>query len=206
MKLSALFYSLITITLFSCGNAIPSKQVDEGKINGVIYESKELGWSIEIPKDWEITSRDKVEANEEKGKSAIEKSSGLQIDMKKLKHLISFQKNQLNIFSSTSEPVIEEYPGEYEQNYRNLLKILCQTFVDQGIKVDTASGKESIQGLEFNTFYTTVYAPNDKVILKQIMYSKLLNGYDFGVNINFTNDKDKETMLKAWRNSKFVKK
>ena len=174
--------------------------------NGVIYESKELGWSIEIPKDWEITSRDKVEASEEKGKSAIEKSSGLQIEMKNLKHLISFQKNQLNLFASTSEPFKEDFPGEYQESNKNLIRILYQTFVDQGIKVDTASGKESIQGLEFNTFYTTVYAPNGKVILKQIMYSRLLNGYDFGVNINFTNDKDKETMLNAWRNSTFSHK
>lgn len=206
MKPSFPFYLLILIIISSCGNADPNKQVDEGKINGVIYENKELGWSIEIPKDWEVTSRDRVDAIEKKGKDAVEKSSGLQIDTKKLKHLISFQKNQFNLFSSTSEPFIEEYPGEYQECIKNMTKTLYQTYVDQGMKVDTSSGNESIQGLDFITFYTTVYAPNGKILMKQIVYSRLLNGYDFGANINFTNDQNKETMLNAWRNSIFLKK
>jgi hypothetical protein len=190
----------------SCGPVDPNKQIDEGNVKGETYESEEIGWSIEIPKDWEIVSKDKVEAQDEKGKSAIKKSTGLEIDTKALKHLISFQKNQFNIFASTSEPFKEEFPGEYQQNNKAINEILYNTFVDQGIKADSASGKDTIQGLEFNTFYTTIYGPDGKVILNQILYSRLINGYDFGVNINYNNDQDKKTMIDVWEKSKFTKK
>jgi hypothetical protein len=206
MKLRALTLIIYSLAIISCGQVDPNKQIDEGSVKGETYESKEIGWSIEIPKDWKIISKDKVEAHDEKGKNAIEKSTGLEIDTKALKHLISFQKDQFNMFTSTSEPFKEEFPGEYQQNSKALNEILYNTFVDQGIKTDSASGKETIQGLEFNTFYTTIYAPNGKVILNQILYSRLINGYDFGVTINYNNEQDKKTMIDALKKSKFTKK
>jgi hypothetical protein len=206
MKLRALILIIYSLAIISCGQVDPNKQIDEGSVKGETYESKEIGWSIEIPKDWKIISKDKVEAHDEKGKNAIEKSTGLEIDTKALKHLISFQKDQFNMFTSTSEPFKEEFPGEYQQNSKALNEILYNTFVDQGIKTDSASGKETIQGLEFNTFYTTIYAPNGKVILNQILYSRLINGYDFGVTINYNNEQDKKTMIDALKKSKFTKK
>jgi len=206
MKLRALTLIIYSLAIISCGQVDPNKQIDEGSVKGETYESKEIGWSIEIPKDWKIISKDKVEAHDEKGKNAIEKSTGLEIDTKALKHLISFQKDQFNMFTSTSEPFKEEFPGEYQQNSKALNEILYNTFVDQGIKTDSASGKETIQGLEFNTFYTTIYAPNGKVILNQILYSRLINGYDFGVTINYNNEQDRKTMIDALKKSKFTKK
>ena len=206
MKIPAFILIIHSLVIMSCGQVDPNKQIDEGNVKGEIYESKEIGWSIEIPKDWKIISKDKVEAHDEKGKGLIEKSTGLEIDTKALKHLIGFQKDQFNIFTSTSEPFKEEFPGEYQQNNKALNEILYKTFVDQGIRTDSASGKETIQGLEFNAFYTTIYAPNGKVILNQILYSRLINGYDFGVNINYNNDQDKKTMIDALKKSKFTKK
>lgn len=200
--------TLISIVLFfcSCDQVDPNKQIDEGKVKGTLYESKEIGWSIEIPKEWKIISKDQVEANDEKGKNAIEKSTGQQIDTKALKHLISFQKDQFNTFSSTSEPFKEEFPGEYQQNSKFINEILYNTYTSQGIKADTASGKEIIQGLEFNAFYAKIYGPDGKLILNQILYSRLINGYDFGVNINYNNDQDKKIMMNTFLKSKFTKK
>ncbi|HXB41679.1 MAG TPA: hypothetical protein VNZ49_14155 [Bacteroidia bacterium] len=206
MRFSKIFLALISLIIISCGQTYPNKQIDEENIKGEIYESTEIGWSIEIPKNWSIISKDKIEANDQKGKDAIEKATGQEIDTKAMKHLISFQKNQFNIFSSTIEPFKEEFPGEYEKNNKILNELVYQTFVDQGIKTDSSSGKEIIQGLEFNTFYTTVYAPDGKVILNQILYSRLINGYDFGVNINYNNEQDKKIMMDTWKKSKFLKK
>ena len=72
---------------------------------------------------------------------------------------------------STSEPFIEEYPGEYEDNDKKIYELLYSTFVDQGIRVDTSSGKEVIQTMEFNKFYTTIYSPKGEIIMNQILYS-----------------------------------
>ncbi|HYV95517.1 MAG TPA: hypothetical protein VE978_27325 [Chitinophagales bacterium] len=206
MQLKTLFLILIPLAIFSCGQVDPNKQIDEGNVTGEIYQSNEIGWTIEIPKGWTIISKDKAEANDQKGKDAIEKVSKTEIDTKTLKHLISFQKNQFNIFASTSEPFTEDFPGEYEQNNRALNELIYEAYINQGIRTDSSSGKETIQGLEFHTFYTTIYAPDGKVILHQILHSRLINGFDFGVNINYNNEEDKKTMVDAWENSMFDKK
>lgn len=205
MKPNLLLLSLCASILFSCGPANPNEQIDEGLVKGERYTSKEIGWSIEIPAQWKIVSRDKLEDLDEKGKAAIEKTAEMEVNTKMLKHLISFQKDPFNIFSSTSEPYQEASPGEYQQNNQLLYDIIYKTFTDQGIQADTSSGKELIHGLEFNTFYTTIYDLEGKVILRQILYSRLINGYDFGVNINYNNEQDKTTLLNAWRRSKFTR-
>lgn len=206
MKSVSIFLACIAFVAVSCGEADPNKQIDEGNVKDRIYESKQIGWSIEIPKGWTIVSRDKLEANDQRGKDAIEKVYEGEIDTKGLKHLISFQKDKFNVFASTSEPFQEEFPGEYEQNNMALNNLLYETFAGQGIRIDTSSGKEPIQGLEFNTFYSTIYSGDGKVILKQTLYSQLINGHDFGVTLSYNNDQDKKTMVDALKNSRFNKK
>lgn len=48
-----------------------------------------------------------------------------------------------------------------------------------------------------------MYDPDGKVMLYQDMYSKLINGYDFGANLSYINDKEKNELMSAWKNSKF---
>ena len=78
------------------------------------------------------------------------------------------------------------------------------TYENQGIKVDSsATSIESIDGLDFQTYSFTIYGSNGDVILKQSMFSRYINGYDFGINLNYNNDKDRDEQLKALRTSKF---
>jgi hypothetical protein len=147
-----------------------------------------------------------VEALEQKGQDALEETAGVDISMNTLKHLISFQKNQFNILMSTSDPFKEDYPGEYRESNVAVYEVYYQTFADQGIRLDTSSGKETIQGIEFNVFYAIVYAPgSEEIIFRQIMYYALINGYDFGVNMSYNDEQYKQVMLDTWRQSKFYK-
>ncbi|MNE81863.1 hypothetical protein D3C80_1785430 [compost metagenome] len=135
---------------------------------------------------------------------AIEETIDAKVDYSGLKNLIRFQKNQFNIFQSTSEPFKQEYEGEWKENNNSLKTIIYSTFENQGIKSDSsATSIEKIDGLDFHTYSFTIYDPKGNIILKQIMYSRLINGFDFGVNINYNNEKDKNEMLKAFRKSKF---
>ncbi len=194
------------LLIVSCGRVDPNKHVDEGYVKENIYKSTEIGWSIEIPDGWEVVTKDKIEANDQKGKDAIEKTAGTEVDISGLKHLISFKKNQFNLFASTSEPFKEEYPGEYIENGRNLNKLIFDTYLDLGIMADTSSGTAIIDGLEFRTFETKIFSDDGKLILNQIMYSRLINGFDFGISINYNNDTDRDVMLKVLKESKFDKK
>lgn len=195
----------VLITLYSCGIVNPNNTVDEGKVDENIYTSEEIGWSIEIPKGWEVTTMEYKEQKEKKGYDALKEVIG-DFDYNELKNLIGFKKGQFNIFQSTSEPFELEYEGEWEDNNQLLKEVMFHTFENQGIKVDTTATKiEKIDGLDFHSFSFKVFDPKGKVILTQIVYSRLINGFDFGVNINYNNDKDRDEMLNAWHNSKFKK-
>jgi hypothetical protein len=199
-------FIVIVSLFFSCGHKDPNKQIDEGRVNTTGYESSEIGWSVRIPDGWEVIAKDNLEENEQKGKTALEKTAGGEIDVSGLKHLISFKKNQFNLFFSTSEPFKEEYPGEYLENSKKVRKLLFDTYRAKGIKADSSSGTVTIDGLQFQTFEFKLYGQDGKVILSQIMYSRLINGLDFGVNINFNSNKYRDVMLKALMDSKFKKK
>jgi len=173
----------ISLALASSGQVDPNKNIDEGKVEGNTYTSKEIGWKMEIPTGWTVVEKEKTKENNEKGLKALQETMDSEIDYSGLKNLISFQKDLFNIFQSTSEPFKVEYEGEWEENSAALKEIIYLTYLDQGIKADSsATTTEIIDGLEFQKYSFTIYSPKGKFILSQIMYSRLINGFDFGVN------------------------
>ena len=207
--MKSIFFAIIAgivFTLTSCGQADPNKNIDEGKVTGNTYTSQEINWTIEIPDGWTVRDKETTEIANSKGLKAIEQTIGDEVDYRGLKYLIAFQKNQFNIFQATSEPFELEYEGEWEENNAALKSIVYATYENQGIQVDSsATTTETIDGLDFQVYSFKIYGPKGEVILEQIMYSRLINGFDFGVSINFNNDKDRDELLKVFRNSKFKK-
>jgi hypothetical protein len=182
----------------------PNKQVDEGVVRGETYVSPDIGWTIVIPKGWTVVSRDQTDENEKKGAEAIRKSSHEQIDISRLKHLISFQKDKFNSFMSSSESFPNATPGAFEDNCAVVNKMIYDAYTSQGIKSDTASGVEVVHGHKFYMFHATLYGKDGKVILQQLLYSKLINKKDFSVTINYNNEEDKKVMMDAFASSTFT--
>ena len=201
-----LIAAMMGILLFSCGKVDPNKQIGEGYIKDNIYKSSEIGWSIKIPNEWEVVTKDELKSDDQKGKVEIAKTSGVKFNTSKLKHLISFKKNKNNLFASTSEPFKEDYTGQYFDVNNYMDKLIFNTFSKLGIKADSSSEVDIIDSLKFNTFKIQIYNKDRKLVLTQLLYSKLINGFDFGVNINYTDDSYGNVMLKAWNESKFEKK
>lgn len=205
------FFTLLLVIIIlasnSCKNPESGKQVDEGKIDTNVYTSDELGWTMNIPDDWTIVSSEESSKTTDRGLEAIEETVGGPVDMSQLKNLISFKKNDFNSFQSTSEPFVEAFPGEWNTNNNGVKQIVYNTYINQGIDADSsATSIETIDGLDFKTYSFTIRAKDGTVILSQILYSRFVNGYDFGVNLNYNNEKDKQDMLSAWKNSKFIKR
>ena len=99
---------------------------------------------------------------------------------------------------------MEAYDGEWKEINAALKELMYSTYVERGIKTDSSTTETiKIDGLEFTSYQMTIYSPEGDVIINQIMYSRLINGLDFGVNINYNNESDKKEMLDAWLNSKF---
>jgi len=204
MKIKFTFLLFLTV-LISC-NTDPNKQIDEGKITKNSYHSKEIGWTMEIPKGWNVTHKSVLDKGTKKGLDALNKTAGIEIDASGLKQLLNFQKNKFNIFQSTSEPFKLEYEGEWEENNAGLKELIYSTYLQLGMKTDSTETKVvKIDGIDFQSYKFTIYSPKGDIILNQIMYSRLINGLDFGININYNNEPDKKEMLEAWINSKFKK-
>lgn len=191
--------ALILSSILGCNSSRP-KEENSSSEN---YTSKEIGWQIEIPKGFKLTSQVKKDADDQKGKEAIEKVYEGELKIDSLRHLLSFMKNQFNSFDSTIEPYVETKPGEYAANNILIHKLIFDTYHKQGIKIDTSSAKINLKGQLFNAFYIKIYGPNGEVALNQMMYSKMIKGYDFGVNINYNNEEDKKVLVSTFMSSSF---
>jgi hypothetical protein len=196
----------LTVSWVSMGQIDPNKNIDEGKVEGNIYTSQEIGWTIAIPTGWTLTEKAKLKEMNEKGLKVLEETIEESIDYSELKNLIAFEKNVFNNFQSTSEPFALEYDGEWEENNAAIKDVIYQAYVNQGIKVDSTATKiETIDNLDFQTYTFTIYGPEGNVILKQRLFSRLINGFDFGVIINYNNFRDGTELLNIFRKSKFKK-
>ncbi|AUP80778.1 hypothetical protein [Flavivirga eckloniae] len=197
----------ILVSIASCKQKTdPNKQIDEGHVKNDVYSSKEIGWTITIPDNWKVITKEQNETFQKKGLDAMEDMLDEEVDASEVRNLIGFQKDQFNIFQSTSEPFEVEYEGEWEETNAALKELIYYTYMDQNIKVDSTATKiVKVNGLDFRSYEFKIYGPNGDVILNQIMYSRLINGFDFGVNINYNNESYKKEMLDAWLNSKFKK-
>ncbi|MFK7972130.1 MAG: hypothetical protein AB8F95_17305 [Bacteroidia bacterium] len=202
---SGLFLAII-IVVSGCGPIDPNRQVDEGSVENDVYTSEEIGWTIKIPSGWEIISMKQHEEFEKKGMDVMEGAIDEEIDASGLRNLIGFQKDQFNIFQSTSEPFEIENESEWEENSAALKQIIYLAYQDQGILVDsTPTTIARVAGRDFETYEFSIYSQEGELILNQLLFSRHINGYDFGVNINYNNESDKQEMLDAWMNSKFGK-
>lgn len=197
------FLTIIAFAILVSCKSDPNKQIDEGRISDNFYHSKEIAWTMEIPNGWNVTHRSELSKRTEKGLDAINETAGIDYDASELKQLLNFQKDRFHIFQSTSEPFELEYEGEWEENNEGIKELIYETYSSRGIKIDTSSSKEIIDKLEFEVFHITMYGPDGKIMLYQDMYARHINGYDFGVNLNYINDEEKNEMIKAWEKSKF---
>lgn len=194
----------IASVLIACKNVDPNEQIDEGEVKNGTFSSEEIGWTMKIPDDWKVTTRDETESSNARGLELLEETADMEIDPVGMKNLIGFRKNSFNIFQSTSQPFEVEYPGEWNESNIMLKSLVNQAFADQGIRTDTtATTLVKIDGLDFQTYETTLYGKKGEIILKQLMYSRLINGFDFGVSISYNNEADRKTMVDALMNSTF---
>jgi hypothetical protein len=199
MKTNLSLIFLYATILAACSPSAPEAKISKKDT----FTSNEIGWTIEIPKGFTSLSNNRIEANEQKGREAIEKVSGETTKTDSLIHLINFQKNQFNALSATIERFNESVDGDYGKHNKMVKKLIFDTYTDQKIKIDTLSSKEIIKKVPFNVFHIKIYGPNGSVIMSQVIYANLIKGYDFGVAINYNNESDKKALIDAFKNSAF---
>ncbi len=202
MKIYLIIFILLT-ALFSCKTA-QNKQLDEGKIKGGKYYNKEIGWTMDIPKGWNITPMAVLEERTKKSLNEINEVSGTNHEFSKLKRLLNLHKDRFHIFETTLEPFELHSEEKWEENITRNKKIIYETYIRNGIKIDTSSSKEIIDNLEFDVFHIELDGLNElngKIFYD--LYITYINGLEFIAGLNYMNEKEKNEMMEVWKNSKF---
>lgn len=204
MKPYQLYTVTVALTLASCSPPDPNQHIEEGQLVESTYTSEEIGWTMQVPDGWTILSTKEVTGYEDTGKELLSETLGEEIEADELKNLLHFKKDRFNLFQSTSEPFVVEYEGEWSENNRALKKVILEAYENQGIPTESSEiRREEIDGIEFEVFEIFLIDSEGKTAITQTMYSSLINGYDFGANMTYNSDENRDVMLAAWRNSNF---
>ncbi|HEX7845116.1 MAG TPA: hypothetical protein VF476_04890 [Chitinophagaceae bacterium] len=206
-------YALLILVSFLTIGACKQKQslTDKQKelSSGILdpqntYTAEEIGWSVQLPRGWDVLTKDALKKNTIKGAKLIEETTKTDIDASGLVQLINIRKDAFNSFLSTMERFDTTGVGTYEEYNQFVFDLIKQTYEGKGMNVKYQEGAEMINGIEFQTFETKLFSPDkSKVILYQKMFNRLINGYDFGMTMNYNNDTDKETLEEMVRSSRF---
>lgn len=96
---------ILTFLFYSCNNN-SKKQINKASLVDGIYQNDEIGWTMKIPDGWNIINGEELEKRQSKGDEIITESMKMQYQGNpNAKLLINFQKDQLNFFQSTLEPI-----------------------------------------------------------------------------------------------------
>ena len=206
MKINYILILISLVILFvSCEKKNSNKIQKSNVIENQTYTNDKIGWTMKIPVDWEVIEEKKSFERDLDGLKLIESTTGDKYETSEWNNMLAFKKNEQNLFSSTAEKFDTIIHGSWKESNSKLKKIIYNTYLKQGLDADSSITKtEIIDKLRFEYYSFTFYDADKKVILNQICYSNLINGYDLGVNINYDNERDKEEILRKWRNSKFT--
>lgn len=187
---------LLTATFQSCYS-------QKSKTNEVY--NKEFKWTIVIPENFESVSSEEWLRLQNKGLDAFEETTGQEVT-NQAKTLFVFKSDQLHYLEANSQPFDVAKDGSYLESCKNVNDILYQTLKSQmpDAKIEKSTYKETIDGLEFETFKVKVEYPN-KMVMNILMYSRLFGKKELAINIMYVDNSKGEIMLNSWRNSKFHK-
>ena len=207
MKHTFFALSLLATALFltNCTNNVPikkdyAKEVDEGTFSGNTYSNKLLGWEITFPDTWIVTEKKSLENADERSKAMVGDTT---TSTKTIKRLLAFQKNFDNNFQSTREDFKGRDQASYQAIKHAVRKQVYFAYLDQRFNVDTTASIDKIDGVTFDCFEIMLYDQTGKKFATQLLYSTILKDSYFNVIINYSNEKDKATLLNAFKKSTF---
>lgn len=191
---------LIACVLYSC--AEEHKQPKAGRI----FEFKEIGWTINLPENFEVLDSSAIAARVENGKKLAGASNADKVDISTRKTLIVATKGKGgNGFMSFLTPLDKE-DNSWENSLQLGRELMFQTLQQQfpTIKLDSSKSVETIDSLTFTKFSITGNE-SGRGMYHSISLSKEYKGYGLAINYVCIDEATKveiETMLKE---SKFAR-
>lgn len=197
-------FLLPVLLLFSCGQSDPNDELDEGFISDETYTNDEIGWSMDVPRGWTITTRQELQESNDRGKELVQENTEIIIDDSGLKHLLNFEgDNEGDSFLSNIEYFPIENKEEWDENQDFVYELIQNAYKAEGIDFESERYTERVDDLVFNVIKLELFGQSGDLILTQIVYTRHILDYNFGATLNFTNEEAKKTLYTSWRTSKF---
>ncbi len=171
-----------------------------------IYTFKQIGWTIQLPADFDVMDSIDNIAHMEKGLKAIEDATDVTADISKTITLISATKDKFNYFNATIEPFDDSDGLSWESSNQTLKEVLYATFAEKmsDAAIDTISGKQIIDGVSFDRYHITI-SLDGKPIFNMLLLSKLYKGFDFGISYLYLDERTRLQIESMLEQSKFSK-
>ncbi|MDR0802514.1 hypothetical protein [Fluviicola sp.] len=205
MKVKQLLIPVLTIALFilnACGGGSKkdySKEVDEGTFSGNIFTSQALGWTMEFPDNWMITSKSSLESLDERSKAIAGDSTS---NMSGIKRTLAFQKNFDNNFQSSWEDFSGD-EAQYKRIISNIHKMIYNNYLNQRTTLDSINGTQKIGNILFDTYQIALYDRDNKNFANQLLLTSIVKNKFMTVTIAYNNDADRKKMLDLFKKSAF---
>lgn len=200
MKLKLIFISLIIFTnpVFSQekkevikGDDLIIVIPENGKVENGVYICNLFDWKIEIPQGYLITDVKRIEELEKKGYEAVKKEvpKGMLVRQNR-PHLIGFEIDKRNNFSSSFETLEGTNKVTLEENKNFVAKLISDTYSKvEGLKFELSKSDMKIGEYDFYKIQVRLYnAKTDKLLLTQEYYNCFIDNHLFSVSMNYTNE------------------
>ena len=164
---------------------------ENGKVENGVYICNLFDWKIEIPQGYVITDVKRIEELERKGYEVVKKEvpKGMQVRQNR-PHLIGFEIDKRNNFSSSFETLEGTKKQTLEENKNFVAKLIDDTYSNvESLKFELKKSDQKIGKYDFYKIQVRLYnAKTDKLLLTQEFYNSFINNHLFSVSINYTNE------------------
>lgn len=185
------------LCLFACSSFAQQQYVN--------YSFKEINWSLSIPAQFHMLSRDSSLRIEKKGRDMIRDATGVNSGNEHTK-LFVVRESVTDFMDATIVPFDTVEDGNWYDVNELVRQVLTETFMKQmpTAKIDTTTSTFIKDGRSFLQFYTKITLPN-RVVLHMYMFSALINGYDFGCTLMFMDEEKGRSFYEVWDKSRFAR-
>jgi hypothetical protein len=195
------FTIVITILVVAFGCNLKNNSDERQTTSDSVYFYQPVGWRMKVPNNYEILTQEDQDKLNERGLKEMQEAVG-EFEPEPVTNLINFRKDQFNVFLSTSQ-VMDSLEAPYEEVHNNVVDILLDTYRNNNIKVDHKRDYESIDGKRFITDQFVIMTADEKVIMTQLMFSRLFGNIELSATISWNKEELGNEMLEHWRNSEF---
>lgn len=160
LKLPHLIVALTCLVLSSFSETLAAQDGSSKARN--LYSANEIGWTIEIPADWERRTEEEISAVRARGIAAIEQQKNIKLHSVKTSLLyLKYKHGRVGRFTSDLSPYDLNGYKDYRELQAERFSVATNILTSQGANFSAKQGQTTIDGIQFQTLELKVMSPKD---------------------------------------------